>query len=106
MVLKVLCPSKHSKTKKPVPIFLSCIRFYHLQVTINNFCSAKSVSLIKKDELDVTSFIISLFTAQHVSNVSTSIFRILQIIVDLFHVLYCSGSMCVGVTPQGWAPGG
>ena len=44
-----------------------------------------------------------LFTAQHVSNVSTSIFRSLQLIVDLFHVLYCSGSMCVGVTVWfGW----
>ena len=33
--------------------------------------------------------IISLFTAQHVSNVSTSIFRSLRFTVDLFHVLYC-----------------
>jgi len=42
-------------------------------------------------------------TAQHVSNVSTFIFRSLQSIVDLFHVLYCSGSMCVGVTVWfGW----
>ena len=39
-----------------------------------------------------------LFNAQHVSNVSTSIFRSLRLIVDLIHVLYCSGSMCVGVT--------
>ena len=53
---------------------------------------------INIDQLDVTCFIISLFTAQHVSNVSTSIFRSLRLIVDLFHVLYCSGSMCVGVT--------
>ena len=37
-------------------------------------------------ELDVTCFIISLFTAQHVSNISTSIFRSLRLIVDLFHV--------------------
>ena len=43
-------------------------------------------------------FFISLFSAQHVSNVSTFIFRSLRLIVDLFHVLYCSGSMCVGVT--------
>ena len=43
------------------------------------------------DQLDVTCFIISLFTAQHVSNVSTSIFRSLRLFVDLFHVLYCSG---------------
>ena len=55
------------------------------------------------DQLDVTCFIISLFTAQHVSNVSTSIFRSLRPIVELFHVLYCSGSMCVGVTVWfGW----
>ena len=60
-------------------------------------------SWIKIDQLDVTCFIISLFTAQHVSNVSTSIFRRLRLIVDLFHVLYCSGSMCVGVTVWfGW----
>ena len=60
-------------------------------------------SSIKIDQLDVTCFIISLFTAQHVSNVSTSIFRSLRPIVNLFHVLYCSGSMCVGVTVWfGW----
>ena len=55
------------------------------------------------DQLDVTCFIISLFTAQHVSNVSTPIFRSLLLIVDLFHVLNRSGSMCVGVTVWfGW----
>ena len=60
-------------------------------------------SWIKVDQLDFTCFIISLFTAQHVSNVSTSIFRSLRLIVDLFHVLYCCGSMCVGVTVWfGW----
>ena len=63
----------------------------------------RNLSWIKTDQLDVTWFIISLFTAQHVSNVSTSIFRSERLIVDLFHVLYCSGSMCVGVTVWfGW----
>jgi len=58
---------------------------------------------IRIDQLDVTCFIISLFIAQHVSNVSTSIFRSLWLIADLFHVLCCSGSMCVGVTVWfGW----
>ena len=57
-----------------------------------------SETWIKIDQLDATCFTISLFTAQHVTNVSTSIFRSLRLIVDLFHVLYCSGSMCVGVT--------
>ena len=55
-------------------------------------------SWIKTDQLDVTRFFISPFTAQHVSNVSTSIFRSLRLNVDLFHVLYFSGSMCVVVT--------
>ena len=53
------------------------------------------------DQLDVTRFIISLFTAQRVSNVSTSIFRSLRLILNLG--LYCPGSMCVGVTVWfGW----
>ena len=47
-------------------------------------------SWIKIDKLDVTRFIISPFTAQRVLNVSTSIFRSLQLTVDLFHVLYFS----------------
>ena len=50
------------------------------------------------DQIDVTFFFISLFTAQHVSNVSTAILRSLRLIVDLFHVLCCSGLMCVGVS--------
>ena len=45
---------------------------------------------IKTDQLDVTCFIILLFIAQHVSNVSTFIFRSLRLIVDLSHGLYCS----------------
>jgi hypothetical protein len=49
-----------------------------------------SNSRIKIDQLDVTCFIISLFSAQHVSNVSTSIFRSLRLTVNLFHALYCS----------------
>jgi hypothetical protein len=53
--------------------------------------------------MQVEALVLSLFTAQHVSNVSTSIFRSLRHIVDLFHVLYCSGSMCVGFTVWfGW----
>jgi len=49
---------------------------------------------MKRDQVDVTCFIISLFNAQHVSDVNTPILRSLR----LFHGLYCSGSMCVGVT--------
>ena len=74
------------------------IKWYYVYWTVHHLDS-----WIKIDQLDVTRFIISLFTAQHVSNVSTSIFRNLRLIVDLFHVLYCAGSMCVGITVWfGW----
>jgi len=62
-----------------------------------NIIKIQRTTEINIDQLDVTRFIISPFTAQHVSNVSTSIFRSLRLTVDLFHVLYFSGSMCVGV---------
>ena len=55
-------------------------------------------SWIKRDQLDVTCFIISLFNAQHVSDVSTSILRSLWLICWVIHELYCSGTTCVGVT--------
>jgi len=57
------------------------------------------------DQLDVTCFIISLFTAQHVSNVSTSIFRSLRLIVDLFHVLYLSSLKTTWRWPVQWYVG-
>ena len=48
-------------------------------------------SWIKIDQLDVTCFIISLFTAQHVSDVNTSILRSLRLIwwVISWVVLFC-----------------
>ena len=49
-------------------------------------------SWIKRDQPDVTCFIILLFNAQHVSDVNTSILRSLRL------GMYCSGSMRVGVT--------
>ena len=60
-------------------------------------------SWMKIDHLPVTCFIISLFIAQRVSNVSTSILRSLRLICRVISWLYCSGSMCVGVTVWfGW----
>jgi len=44
-------------------------------------------SWIKRDQLDVTCFIISLFNAQHVSDVSTGA---CDLFVELFHGLYCN----------------
>ena len=57
------------------------------------------------DQLDVTCFIISLFTAQHISNVSTSIFRSLRLIVDLSSwvlLLWFDVCWCYGVVRLGW----
>jgi len=42
--------------------------------------SKKWITLLNRDQLDVTCFIISIFTAQHVSDVNTSILRSLQLI--------------------------
>jgi len=42
-------------------------------------------------------FIISLFTAQHVSDVSTAILKACDLFDELLHGLYGSASMCVGV---------
>jgi len=73
--------------KKPTVVFRNFVN------ANKHFRNLWTNSWIKIDQLDVTCFIISLFTVQHVSNVSTVIFRSLRLIVDLFHVLYCSGSM-------------
>ena len=58
-----------------------------------------NVLWIKIDQLDVTWFIISLFTAQQVSNVSTSIFRSLRLVVDLFHPYagWSTASACIRI---------
>ena len=61
-----------------------------MNLNINNLDS-----WIKIDQLDVIRFIISPFTARHVSNVRTSIFGSLRLTVDLFRVLYFSGSKIV-----------
>ena len=64
-----------------------------------------SLSSIKRDQLDVTCFIISLFNAQHVSDVNTSILRSLRLIcwviswVVLFWFDVC---WCYVVVWLGW----
>ena len=52
----------------------------------------------KRNQLNVACFIISLFTVQHVSDVNTSILRSLRLICWVISWVYCSGTMCVGVT--------
>ena len=72
----------------------------HNEVPASNISANWKINIfwITIDQLDVTWFIISLFNAQHVSNVSTSILRSLRLVVDLFLRLYCSVSICVVVT--------
>ena len=61
---------------------------------------------IKIDQLDVTCFVISLFNAQHVSNVSTSILRSLRLIcwvISWVVLLWFDVCWCYGVVRLGWS---
>jgi hypothetical protein len=62
-------------------------------------------SWIKGDELDVTSFFISLFNAQHVSDINTFILRNLRLIcwvIPWFVLLWYDVCGCYGVVRLGW----
>ena len=56
-------------------------------------------SWVKRDQLDATCFIITLFSAQHVSDINTSILRSLRLIRRVTSWVV-SGSMCVAVMLQ------
>ena len=62
-------------------------------------------SWIKRDQLDVTCFIISLFNAQHVSDVNTSILRSLRFIcwvISWVVLLWFDVCWCYVVVWLGW----
>jgi len=62
-------------------------------------------SWIKKDQLDVTCFFISLFNAQHVSDINTSILRNLWLIcwvISWVALLWFDVCWCYGVVRLGW----
>jgi hypothetical protein len=62
-------------------------------------------SWIKRDQLDVTCFFISLFNAQHVSDVNTSILRSLRLIcwvIPWVVLLWYDVCWCYGVVWLGW----
>ena len=61
---------------------------------LNRHCS-----WVKRDQLDATCFIITLFNAQHVSDINTSILRSLRLICWVTSWVV-SGLMCVGVMLQ------
>jgi len=91
-----------------VPCFRTFFAVHHVQV----YCNIE-ISWITIDQLDVTCFIISVFTTEHVSNVSTSIFRSLRLIVDYFKccialvrcvsVLRCGSVGVVWYLHAGWS---
>ena len=102
------------KTRGNEPEFMASnlIRWCWNLVSISNKCGEAYVywtvhhldSWIKIDQLDVTCFI-SLFTAQHVSNVSTSIFRSLRLIcwvISCVVLLWYDVCWCYGVVRLGW----
>ena len=63
------------------------------------------VTWIKRDQLDVTCFFISLFTAQHVSDVNTSILRSLRLICGISSwdvLLLYDVCWCYCVVRLGW----
>ena len=57
---------------------------------------------MKINQLDVTCFIISLFTVQHVSNVSTSIFATYYGFISCVVLLWFDVCWCYGVVRLGW----
>ena len=62
-------------------------------------------SLIKRDQLDVTCFIILLFNAQHVSDVNTSILKSLRLmcwVISLVVLLWFDVCWCYVVVWLGW----
>ena len=72
--------------------------YFHKQLVSNSW--------IKIDQLEVTCFIISLFNAQHVSNVSTSILRSMWLIcwvISWVVLLRFDVCWCYGVVRLGWS---
>jgi len=66
--------------------------FFYVYCTVNHLHS-----WIKRDQLDVTCFFISLFNAQHVSDVNTSILRSLRLICWVISwdvLLWCDACWC------------
>jgi hypothetical protein len=62
-------------------------------------------SRIKRDQLDVTCFFVSLFNAQHVSDVNTSILRSLRLICRVISWVvlpWYDVCWCYGVVRLGW----
>ena len=93
---------RYLKMIQPCDIACGSARYLLL---LSNFGWIKQETSIKIEQCDVTCFIISLFNAQHVSNVSTSILRILRLIccvISWVVLLWFDMCWCYGVVRLGW----
>ena len=86
-------------------VWLKLLNTLLLKKTNRLLCLEHNNLSMKIDQLDVTCFIISLFTAQHVSNVSTFIFRSLRLVcgfISCVVLLWFVVCWCYGVVRLGW----
>ena len=101
-------PKVHYRIHKRAPrvqqMSPQCIKWHELprgfQIAWTLLCS-----WIKRDQLDVTCFIIYLFNAQHVSDVNTSILRSLRLIcwvISWVVLLWFDVCWCYVVVWLGW----
>ena len=72
---------------------------FRFLISFKNMYNEIICSWVKRDKLDATCFIITLFSVQHVSDVNTPILRSVRLIHWVTSWVV-SGSMCVGVTLQ------
>ena len=90
---------------KPVLSSLICdTHLQHQKIPHQTGTQQKNI-LIKRDQLDVTCFFISLFNAQHVSDVNTSLLRSLQLICWVMSwvvLLWYDACWCYVVVWLGW----
>jgi len=87
-------------------LFIPCrlIKFFVNSTNYMNLCDTQYYR-IKREQLDVSCFIISLFNAQHVSDVNTSILRSLRLIwwvVSWVVLLWFDVCWCYVVVWLGW----
>ena len=97
---------KLTMSQRVIKVVSSWLSRFLLHDFTEIFCKDKCwVGLIKRDQLEVTCFIISLFNAQHVSNVSTYILRSLRLIcwvISWVILLWFNVCWCYVVVWLGW----
>ena len=83
-----------------------CCEVINIATVFYDYCTVHHLdSWMKRDQLDVTCFIISLFNAQHVSDVNTTILRNLRLIcwvISWVVLLWFDVCWCYIVVWLGW----